>query len=111
MDIEIIKIKRTINGIEYEFELTPYERCVLWNQMQYANDVEDVESYLEDLIEEDDYGLTEEEIRKLIPGMANRKRRYEDNQWNSDHIYEAIWNVIDDYKDGKVNERGERIAK
>jgi len=44
-------------------------------------------------------------------GMANRKRRYEDNQWNSDHIYEAIWNVIDDYKEGKVNERGERIAK
>lgn len=62
-----MKIKRTVNGIEYEFNLTPHEMYECYEEQQHRYDVMDVEQELKD---QDLGGIaTEEEIENMAYDM------------------------------------------
>ena len=107
-----MKITRTVNGIEMEFELTWQEEHDCYFELQRNCDREDVENELEIYLEfehglydegndwdhvEQEYGFTKQEILDMIPEMVERKRKYEDDAWTSDKTWDAIQDVMHDY--------------
>ena len=75
-------ITRGINGQEVTFKLTPQEMSAAFFEQQHAFDEEDIEWAIEDYTDDDcmeDYGVTLEEFRNLIPRIARRFRKYIDN--------------------------------
>lgn len=99
-----MKIKRTINGIEMEFELTTNEMRDAYHEQQHKYDVEDVECvfYGMDVAEISDiYDTSWANIEPLIPEMARRYREYMD-EYSDDWIYkinEAIADVLAEHRE------------
>ena len=94
-----MKIKRTVNGTEMEFELTEIELYSAYVEQQDKLDRIDIEDYLRDISDEelmDDYGKTRAEAEELIDEMASRLRRYIDNydcEWSyarSEAVHEVL---------------------
>ena len=66
-------ITRTVEGRQLAFELTADELRAAFNEQQEIYNTMDVEDYIEMEIEklQDQYGLTEERIRALIPKIVH----------------------------------------
>lgn len=93
-----MKIKRIVNGIEMEFELTPSETNRAFLEQQHYYDEQDILSAFDVYDDSDDvdrdkideelirkYGGTYEEMEPLISDMAYQYRHYLDN--NDDWTY------------------------
>jgi len=88
-------IKRTVNGIEMEFELTRAERWDAYEEAQHEFDKSDIDT----VFDREEYGISESEADDLIDEMAYRMRRYMD-KYNCDFVYsrdEAIKDVLRNY--------------
>ena len=75
-------IKRIINGMEVEIELTDRELWEAYKEEQHKCDLSDIENAFEDLTDDElieDYGMTLAELEKLKEAMAYRYRKYRDN--------------------------------
>ena len=102
-----MKIKRTVNGQELEFELTAQERWEAYYEQEKIFDTRDCADVIYGMSDEeclDAYEITVEEFRKLLPYMGQEKRRLMD-KYDMDWIYardEAISSVISDYKKGEI---------
>lgn len=97
-----MKITREINGKQVEFELTPSELYLAFEEQQEAFDKEDILMYIDGFDSEDfeSYGVSEQAFRHLVPTMAYLKRRYQDKydmDWQSARD-EAIKDAIYRYK-------------
>ena len=69
-------INRVINGESVNIELTAYELRDAYYEQQGIYDRGDVESRIDDYIEEhDDEGITREQLEPLIPEIAERYRK------------------------------------
>lgn len=68
-----MKIKRTINGIEYEFELTAKEMYDVYFDRQYVWDREFVKDEYRDRIE--DICSTQEEYKDFVEDVVREMRR------------------------------------
>ena len=78
-------IKRTINGVEMEFELTSMELHEAYFEQEHYYDMEDVKSALE----EADREFTEDQISEA----AYLARKWMDG---NDVIADCRWNCIDE---------------
>lgn len=102
-----MKIKRTVNGQELEFELTAQERWGAYFEQEKIFDAGDCAEMIDGMSDEqclDAYEITVEEFRKLLPYMGQEKRRLMD-KYNMEWTYardEAISSVISDYKKGEI---------
>lgn len=101
-----MKIKRTVDGREYEFELTPDEIQNAAKLYEHKCDIEDVEMICIDPYDKEEfeemYGITERAFRALIPLIVGRKRKFQDDYgmtWN-EACHEAAKDVITEYKNG-----------
>lgn len=80
-----MKIKREVGGTEYEFELSTEELMKAWNEYEDHLRTEDflyIISGMEDEEVKEEYGVTTEEFKSLIPEMV---------EWywhNRDHGYQ-----------------------
>ena len=79
-------IKRIVNGVETEFELTDYEMRQAYYEQEHICDVEDIKSYFEDFTDEDfecNYGMTRQEVESKYDAIAYRMRKYlgDDDSW------------------------------
>lgn len=77
-----MKIKRVINGIETEIELTDRELWDAHEEEQHKCDLSDIDNAIEDLSDDElieDYGVTREKFEELKEAMAFRYRKYRDN--------------------------------
>lgn len=98
-----MKIKRTIDGQEHEFELTERELSDAYYEQEHNYDKEDIVNEVESLdVGEiyEFYGVTREQFSSLVPQMAYEKRRLMDKygrSWDT-AVGEAIRNVIKNYK-------------
>lgn len=94
-----MKIKRTIDGREYEFELTHDEMYNAYYEQQSRFDLVDVSYYFEDLSDEDiinRFHKTRSEIEPLYEEIACTMRRYID-KYDMDWFYareEAVTEVL-----------------
>ena len=92
-------IRRIVNGMEMEFELTDRELWEAYEEEQHKCDLSDIDGAFEDLSDADlmeMYGVTREKIEELREAMAYRYRRYRDN-YDESWIYdrdEAIRYVL-----------------
>lgn len=101
-----MKIKRTVEGREYEFELTSDEIQNTAKWYEHECDMEDVEiaciePYDKEEFEEM-YGITERVFRALIPHIAGEKRKLQDEYgmtWN-EACREAARHIVAEYKSG-----------
>ena len=87
-----MKIKRTINGIEMEFELTHAERWDAYEEAQHEFDKSDIDA----VFDYKEYEFDESEADDLIDEMAYRMRRYID-KYDCEFCYardEAIRDVV-----------------
>jgi hypothetical protein len=85
-------IKRNVNGIEMEFELTRAERWNTYEEVQHEFDKADIDA----VFDREEYGINESEADDLIDEMAYRMRRYMD-KYDCDFEYsrdEAIKDVL-----------------
>lgn len=96
-----MKIKRTIDGVEYEFELTTGELSEAYTEVQHQFDCDDVADVLESMIGGGDiYGYdpmpNDDELRALVPKMASLMRRELDKGFDDwwDYAVDAIYDVI-----------------
>lgn len=102
-----MKIKRIVNGQELEFELTAQERWEAYYEQEKIYDTEDCADMITGLSDEqclDAYEITAEEFRKLLPYMAQEKRRLMDKydmEWTNARD-KAVSSVIRAYKEGKI---------
>jgi hypothetical protein len=85
-------IKRNVNGIEMEFELTDTELYDAYEEKQHKYDNDAIDDYFcswddEDIKEE--YGLTRTELEELYDEMSQRMRRYIDK-------YDCSWDYARD---------------
>ena len=85
-------IKRNVNGIEMEFELTGRELFDAYMAQQHKFDLEDISNYFfgaedADLLE--DYGFIRAELETMYEDMACRMRRYMDK-------YDCSWDYSRD---------------
>lgn len=101
-----MKIKRKIDGMEYEFELTNRELYDVYFEQQHEFDVLDVKDVF-DCMEEDDfqqtYGVTEKEAYKSVEEIASRMRMNIDKYdlcWQ-DARDDAIFYVLTKLKNAK----------
>ena len=101
-----MKIRRTVDGLEYEFELTPAEIKRAAMLYEYKCDIEDVEMTCIDPYDKEEFeemfGITERVFRALIPDIVGRKRELQDDygmNW-SEACHEAAKYVITKYKSG-----------
>ena len=89
-------IKRTVNGVETEFELTANELWEAYQEEQWKCDIADIENAFEDLEDKDTleiFGKTVAEMDALKEHMASVYRKYMDN---CDHwIYERDEAIAD----------------
>lgn len=72
-------IKRNVNGVEMEFELTRAERWDAYEEAQHEFDKSDIDA----VFDREEYGINESEADDLINEMAYRMRRYMD-KYNCD---------------------------
>lgn len=73
-----MKIKRTIGGKEYEFELTPQELYEAFAEQEFQFDLESVRYYFEDYSDDDlyeEYTMTREELEACFEDIAVELRR------------------------------------
>lgn len=73
-----MKIKREINGEEFEFELTPQELYDAFDEQEFKFDLESVRTYFEDYSDDDlydDYMMTREELEACFEDIATQLRR------------------------------------
>lgn len=85
-------IKRNVNGIEMEFELTDCELFNAYMAQQHKFDLEDISNYffgVEDADLLEDYGFIRAELETMYEDMANRMRRYIDK-------YDCSWDYSRD---------------
>lgn len=85
-------IKRNVNGIEMEFELTRAERWDAYEEAQHEFDKSDIDA----VFDREEYGVSESEANDLIDEMAYRMRRYMD-KYDCEFGYardEAIQDVL-----------------
>ena len=92
-------IKRIVNGVETEFELTDRELWEAYVEEQHKCDLSDIDSAFEDLTDDElieIYGATMETIESLKDTMAYRYRKYrgDDEGWLDDRDY-AIRYIIE----------------
>jgi len=76
-----MKIKRKIDGKEFEFELTNDELWNAYEEQQHKYDLDDVDTQFCFYTDEElmnTYQKTREEIRKLYPDIAYEMRRMMD---------------------------------
>ena len=77
-----MKIRRKIDGLEFEFELTANELCDAYDEQQHMFDVSDVECLFEDYYTDDEvldlYGVTTDTALSLSDGIAWEMRRLMD---------------------------------
>ena len=66
-----MKIKRMINGIEHEFELTPHEMYDAFREQQKNFYREDVESFKEQFLDCHD-NITEEQIDEAMDDIIEK---------------------------------------
>ena len=97
-----MKIKRTIDGKEYEFELTSEELRNAYYEKEHFYDTEDVKNYISTMSKEEfkEYSIkTESELldnEELLSRIAYRKRKYIDEigmLW-SEATREALRDVL-----------------
>lgn len=97
-------IKRIVNGVEMEFELTNLELYNAYAEQQHNFDRLDVLGYLNEFSDEqlvNDYGMTRVEAEMLIDDMADRMRRYMD-KYECDWSYardEAVSEILNENKE------------
>lgn len=95
-------IKRNINGVKVEIELTPEELYQIYTEEQRQWDISDVKMAFDgmDAAEiADAYDMPWTEIEPLIPEMARRYRKYMDNDESWGHNRdEAIAYVLADHR-------------
>jgi len=73
-----MKIKRTIDGKEFEFELTPQELYDAFAEQEFQYDLSSVRSYFEDYSDDDlyeEYTMTREELEACFEDIAVELRR------------------------------------
>ena len=73
-----MKIKRTIDGKEFEFELTPSELYDAFAEQQFQYDLSIVRYYFEDYSDDDikeAYGRTRKELEACFKDIAVELRR------------------------------------
>ena len=73
-----MKIKRTIDGQEFEFELTPSELYDAFAEQQFQYDLSIVRYYFEDYSDDDikeEYGRTRKELEACFEDIAVELRR------------------------------------
>lgn len=107
-----MKIKRTVNGQEMEFELTHSEMRSAFGEYQRLIDIEDVDLYmLDELIHDpescmEQFGVDVRLLEKHLDDIADEFReRYEyriDDDAKYDAVYAAVKQIAEDIK-----ERGE----
>ena len=92
-------IKRTVNGVEMEFELTDMELFEVYKEYEHGCDRSDIISAFEGVGDDnllmEVYGHTMEELMPMVEEMANRYRKCRDNSedWVDDRDY-AIRRVL-----------------
>lgn len=98
-----MKIKRTINGQEYEFQLTQQELYSAYSEQEHQYDQEDIRGEFEEQEPWEiygNYGIAAKYLSELVPQMAYEKRRLIDKygmNWET-ACGEAIRTVVSDYK-------------
>ena len=97
-------IKRTINGIDFNFELTPAEMYAAYFEQQEHFDIQDVMNYA-DMFDEDDFeeevGCTYKEFCDMKEEIAYEMRRNMD-KYDMDFSYardEAVRDIVARYKE------------
>jgi hypothetical protein len=85
-------IKRTVNGVEMEFELTDRELFDAYEEQQHKFDIQDIDGFFccydnDECIRE--YGFSRAEIETMYEDMADRMRRYIDK-------YDCSWDYSRD---------------
>ncbi len=101
-----MKIKREVNGVPMEFELTDDELWSAFQEKERQFDRQDIEDAICDLEDEDVddlYGVSREVLESLFDQMASKKRRYQDEYgmtWTEARD-EAIRDVVRHYKEGR----------
>lgn len=78
-------IKRNVNGVEMEFELTRAERWDVYEEAQHEFDKSDIDA----VFDREEYGVSESEADDLIDEMAWRMRKYIDK-------YDCHWDYARD---------------
>lgn len=107
-----MKIKREINGVPMEFELTDDELWSAFQEKEWQCDRQDIEDAVYDLEDEDVnnlYGVSREVLESLFNQMAYEKRRNQDKydmDWELARD-EAIRTVIRHYKEGRYEIKSE----
>lgn len=102
-----MKIRRFVNGLVLEFELTAQERLEAYYEQEEIYDTADCADMINGLSNEqclDAYEITAEEFCKLLPYMAQEKRRLideSDMEWTCARD-KAVNSVIKEYKEGKI---------
>lgn len=91
-------ITRTVHGEEFTFELTQHELQAAWYEEQQNYDESEILWAIEDYTDEeivDSYGVTRAQFETLVPQMAHRLRKYQDNDDSfSDLRHWAICDTI-----------------
>ena len=73
-----MKIKRTIDGRPYEFELTQRELYDAFAEQEFQFDLDNVRNHFSDYTDDDfleEYGYTREEAEKKFEDVASELRR------------------------------------
>jgi len=73
-----MKIKRTINGVDYSFELLPNELIEAYYEQQEKYDIDDVVNFIECFSDEElqeYYGCSYDECMKYKEEIADEMRR------------------------------------
>lgn len=102
-----MKIKRTVNGQELEFELTTQERWEAYYEQEMIFDAGDCADVIYGMSDEecfDAYKITVEEFRKLLPYMGQEMQRLLDMcgiEWTYARD-DAIREIIGEYLEGKL---------
>lgn len=98
-----MKIKRNINGVEMEIELTQQEMWSVFNEVQHESDMETIRCRF-DLFEDihaisEYYDMAWTEIKSLIPEIAYLYREYVEGSEDCDRqLEEAIVDVLNEYR-------------
>ena len=96
-------IKRNVNGVKMEFELTDCELFNAYMAQQHKFDLEDISNYffgVEDADLLEDYGFIRAELETMYEDMACRMRRYMDKYdctWDYSRDT-AIQEILDEHK-------------
>lgn len=86
-------IKREINGVMTEIELTQQEAKAIFTELQTESLIASIKEHLEMWDDEFDHVFTEEEIRECAVDLRDRcDTAMQDDTWS-----DIIWYCINDY--------------